>query len=105
MNDSDDALLTTMVEPDAGIAQSVTALIRKKRGPENKRQNSAVTAMVEAVTSGKMSAFKLENLKQKELEGRFPQGKRTTLVSARRIALTKLTKLRQNSGKTPTNDK
>ncbi len=58
--------------------------------------------MIEEVWNREMTVSQLESMKQKELEKLYPDAKRTTLVDARKEAV-KI--LRQNSGKTPTNDK
>jgi len=92
------AIATEPREPNDGDA----ALIPNRRGPESKKKTGAVAKMIEEVRSRRLKVARLLSMKQKELELLYPDAKRTTLVEARKEAV-KI--LRQNSGKTPTNDK
>jgi hypothetical protein len=73
-----------------------------KRGPAGWKKAEAIARMVEAVRNGEKTIGQLQRMKQKELGDFHPDAGRTTLAEARKEALKKL---RQNSGKTPTNDK
>jgi hypothetical protein len=73
-----------------------------KRGPAGRKKAEAIARMVEAVRNGEKTIGQLQRMKQKELAALYPDAKRTTHEEARKEAL-KI--LRQNFGKTPTNDK
>jgi hypothetical protein len=92
------AIATEPTEANHGDA----APIPNRRGPDSKKRAEAAARMIEEVQSGRLTVGRLLNMKQKELEPLYPGAKRTTLVQARREAVTKL---QQNSDKTPTNDK
>jgi hypothetical protein len=73
-----------------------------KRGPRGRKKAEATVRMVEAVRNGEKTISELRGMRQKTLDELYPDAGRTTLVEARNKAL-KI--LRQNSDKTPTNDK
>jgi hypothetical protein len=78
------------------------ALAPNKRGPAGRKKAGAIARMVRAVEKGEKTIVQLQRMKQKELDNFYPDAGRTTLAEAHKEAL-KI--LRQNSGKTPTNDK
>jgi hypothetical protein len=58
--------------------------------------------MIEQIENKTLTELQLRKMKQKELVTMYPEAGRTTLVEAREEALETI---RENSGKTPTNDK
>jgi hypothetical protein len=96
------AVIDATVPPNEADGDDLKDAAPNKRGPASKKRTEATARMIEAVRNGEMTASQLRCMKQKELEKLYPDGKRTMLVKAREEAL-KI--LRQNSDKTPTNDK
>ena len=90
------------VPPNEADGDDLKDAAPNKRGPVNKKRAEATARMVEAVRTGEVTASQLQGMKQKELENLYRDAKRTTLEEARKEALFIL---RQNSDKTPTNDK
>jgi hypothetical protein len=77
---------------------------KNRTGPRSVKKDGAIEAMIAAVDSGKFTLEALRKLKEKELDTIYPNARRTTLREARDEAVKQLS-ARQNSDKTPTNDK
>ncbi len=102
---------------DAGATRSVQTErpVPKRRGPPRVKIEEAVAAMIEAVGTGDISDKQLQRMTWKELGRIYDSARRTTLVAARKEALSrlpalgKLRQIRGNSGifskTTPAKDK
>jgi hypothetical protein len=93
----------------AGLPRSDTTKVNgtedaapNKRGPPGKKRAEAAARMIEQIENKTLTELQLRKMKQKELVTMYPEAGRTTLVEAREEALETI---RENSGKTPTNDK
>jgi hypothetical protein len=94
--------------PRAPIPAPAGLTLPNKRGPPDKKRLAATEAMVRAVSGGDISLEQLCRRPEKTLGEFYKDAKRTTLREARKDAVTQLQEQReprQNSDKTPTNDK
>jgi hypothetical protein len=81
--------LTAPVPP---VRRDDLRAVPNKRGPESRKRTEASNAMIAAVQSGELTIDELERMKIKSMVQFQPAAGQTTLVDARKAALTELRK-------------